>query len=267
LRILATNDDGVNADGLWHMVESLSQVGEVVVVAPDRDQSGVGTSVTLHQPVRVREIRPAVKGVKCYAVEGTPADSVILALGRLVEGEVDMVLSGINEGPNLGSDVLISGTVNAALLGHLMGIPAVALSVAALEKVHFDAAAGLAVVMARLIEAQALPQQTLLNINLPNLPLEQIQGVEITRLGHRTYKDTLKERQYGKRRHFWIVRSKLEWESQESWEPDEGTDMWAVFNNRVSITPLHSDLTSPSALSTLKQLSSAIFRDLGKLQG
>jgi len=263
LRILATNDDGVHADGLWHMVEALSQVGEVVVVAPDRDQSGVGTSVTLHQPVRVREIRSPIKEVKCYAIEGTPADSVILALGRLVEGNVDMVFSGINEGANLGSDILISGTVSAALLGHLQGLPATALSVAALEGVHFDAAARLAVVMARMIEAQALPQQMLLNINLPNLPLGQIQGVEVTRLGRRTYQDVLKERQYGKRRHFWIVRTKQEWESEESWAPEEGTDIWAVFNDRISITPLHSDLTSPTALSTLKQLSNSILQDLG----
>ena len=266
MRILATNDDGVNADGLWHMVEALSEIGEVVVVAPDRDQSGVGTSVTLHQPVRVREIRSPIRGVKCHAIEGTPADSVILALGRLVENNVDMVFSGINEGANLGSDVLISGTVSAALLGHLQGIPAIALSVAALEGVHFYAAARMAVVMARMIEAQALPQQMLLNINLPNLPLDQIQGVEVTRLGRRTYKDVLKERQYGKRRHFWIVRSKQEWESEESREPEEGTDIGALFKDRVSITPLHSDLTSPSALSTLKQLSNAIFQDLGNSQ-
>jgi len=118
-----------------------------------------------------------------------------------------------------------------------------------------------------MIETQALPQQMLLNINLPNLPLDQIQGVEVTRLGRRTYQDVLKERQYGKRRHFWIVRSKLEWEPEESWEPEEGTDMWAVFNNMVSITPLHSDLTSPMALSNLKQLSNTILQDLGKPQG
>lgn len=263
MRILATNDDGINADGLWYLVEALSKVGEVVVVAPDRDQSGVGTSVTLHQPVRVREIKPPVRGVKCYAIEGTPADSVILALGRLVGDKVDTVFSGINEGPNLGSDVLISGTVSAALLGHLLGIPAIALSVAALERVHFDAAARLAVVIARMIEAQALPQQILLNINLPNLPLDQIQGVEVTRLGRRTYQDVLKERQYGKRRHFWIVRSNQEWKPEQGWEPEEGTDIWALLKDRISITPLHSDLTSPLAIPTLKQLSSTIFRDLG----
>ena len=264
MRILATNDDGVHADGLWHMVEALSEIGEVVVVAPDRDQSGVGTSVTLHQPVRVREIRPPVKGVKCYAIEGTPADSVILALGRLVGDKVDTVFSGINEGANLGSDVLISGTVSAALLGHLQGIPAVALSVAALEKVHFDAAARMAVVMARMIEVQALPRQMLLNINLPNLPLDQIRGIEFTQLGNIAYGNVLKERQYGKRRHFWIVRSKSEWESKENWEPEEGTDIWALLKDRISITPLHSNLTSPTALSALKRLSNTIFQDLGK---
>ncbi|MCK4722624.1 MAG: 5'/3'-nucleotidase SurE, partial [Dehalococcoidia bacterium] len=118
MRILATNDDGINADGLWHLVEALSEVGDVVVVAPDRDQSGVGTSVSLHQPVRVRGIRSPVRGVRCYAVEGTPADSVILALGVLLDDQIDLVVSGINEGANLGSDVLISGTVSAALQGY-----------------------------------------------------------------------------------------------------------------------------------------------------
>ncbi len=264
MRILATNDDGIHADGLWYLVEALSEVGEVAVVAPDRDQSGVGTSVTLHQPVRVREIKPPVRGVKCYAIEGTPADSVILALGRLLDDKVDLMFSGINEGPNLGSDVLISGTVSAALHGYLHGIPAIALSVGALERVHFDVAARLAVVMARLIEAEALPRQMLLNINLPNLPLNQIQGVEVTQLGQTTYGNVLKERRYGKRRHFWIVRGDLERESEEVWEPEEGTDMWALLKDRISITPLHSDLTSPLAVSTLKQLSNTIFQDLGK---
>lgn len=264
MRILATNDDGINADGLWHLVEAVSEVGEVVVVAPDRDQSGVGTSVSLHQPVRVREIRSPVRGVRCYAVEGTPADSVILALGVLLDDQIDLVVSGINEGANLGSDVLISGTVSAALQGYLLGIPAIALSVGSLENVHFDVAARLAVVMARMIQAEALPWQMLLNINLPNLPLDQIQGIEFTQLGNIAYPSVIKERQHGKRRHFWIVRSKSEWESKEGWEPEEGTDIWALLKDRISITPLHSNLTSPTALSALKRLSNTIFQDLGK---
>jgi len=264
LRILATNDDGIYAPGLWCLVRALTQVGEVVVVAPDREQSGVGTSVTLHHPVRVRDIRSPVRRVRCYAIEGTPADSVILALGVLLDDKVDLVVSGINEGPNLGSDVLISGTVSAALQGYLQGIPSIAISVGAMENIHFDGAARLAAVMARMIEAKALPREILLNINLPNLPQDQIQGIEITQLGHKSYGDEIKERHYGARRLFWIVRGRLELEPEEGWELEEGTDIWALLRNRISITPLHSDLTSAAALSTLKQLSNAIFQDLGK---
>ena len=257
MRILVTNDDGVYAMGLWTLVRALSEVGEVVVVAPDREQSAVGTSVTLHQPLRAREIKPLVEGIKSYCVEGTPADSVILALKRLIDDKVDLVASGINEGSNLGNDVLISGTVGAALQGYLNGIPSIALSVAALEDIHLDAAARLAVVMARIIEANALPREILLNINLPNLPLSQIQGVEITQLGRRSYGDVIEEGHDGKRKYYWIVRGKPEW------EPEEGTDIWALLNDRISITPLHSNLTSTSALSALRGLSEAIFQDLG----
>lgn len=256
MRILVTNDDGIYAKGLWNLVRALREVSEVVVVAPDREQSAMGTSVTLHQPLRAREIEPLISGVKSHSVEGTPADAVILALGRLLDDKVDMVFSGINEGANLGNDVLISGTVGAALQGYLQGIPSIALSVAALENVQFDAAARLAVVIARMIEAKALPEEILLNINLPNLPLSQIQGVEITQLGRRSYGDEIKEGHDGKRKYYWIVRGKPEW------EPKEGTDIQALLNDKISITPLHSDLTSPSALPLLKELSPTIFKDL-----
>ncbi|MBE0415386.1 MAG: 5'/3'-nucleotidase SurE [Dehalococcoidia bacterium] len=256
MRILVTNDDGIYARGLWTLVGALKEVSEVVVVAPDREQSAVGSSVTLHQPLRAREITPPVKGVKSYCVEGTPADCVILALRNLNDSEIDLVLSGINEGANLGDDVLISGTVGAALQGHLNGIPSVALSVASLEDVHFDAAARLAVVLVRKIGAEALPKDIFLNVNLPNLPLDQIRGMEITQLGRRSYSDEIKEGHDGKRKYYWIVRGKPEW------QPKEGTDIWALLKDKISITPLHSDLTSQQALSPLKELSPTILHDL-----
>ena len=256
MKILVTNDDGVYAKGLWTLVGALKEVGEVVVVAPDREQSAVGSSVTLHQPLRAREMKPVVRGTKSYCVEGTPADCVILALGNLLDSGIDLVVSGINEGSNLGDDVLISGTVGAALQGYLKGIPSIALSVTALKNVHFDAAARLAVVLARILAKEALPGGILLNVNLPNLPLDQIQGVEVTRLGRRSYGDAIKEGHDGKRKYYWIVRGKPEW------QPEEGTDIWALLNNKISITPLHSDLTSYQALSFLKGLSPAILQDL-----
>lgn len=256
MRILVTNDDGVYARGLWTLVAALKEVGEVVVVAPDREQSAVGSSVTLHQPLRAREISPPVSGVKSYSVEGTPADCVILALRNLIDSEIDLMVSGINEGSNLGDDVLISGTVGAALQGYLNGIPSIALSVGALEDVHFDAAARLAVVLTRIIANGPLPKEMLLNINLPNLPLSQIQGIEFTQLGRRSYGDMIKEGHDGKRKYYWIVRGKPEW------QPEEGTDIWALLKDKISITPLHSDLTSPRLLPLLKELSPTIIQDL-----
>jgi len=137
LKILAINDDGVYSPGLWAAVEALRDVAEVVVVAPDREQSGVGTAITLSQPIRATKVVPRVSGIDTYAVEGTPSDSAIVALESLIEGPVDLVVSGINQGANMGNDVFISGTMGAALQGFFRDIPAIAISVAALRDVHF----------------------------------------------------------------------------------------------------------------------------------
>ncbi len=256
MTILVTNDDGIHASGLWALVGALKEIGEVVVVAPDREQSAIGTSVTLHHPIRATEIKPLVKGVKTYSVEGTPGDCVILGLGHLIEGEVSLVASGINEGANLGDDVLISGTVAAAFQGHLNGIPSMAISVAAINDVNNDAAARLATVLARKIEAYPVLKKTLLNINVPNLPLDQIQGIEVTQLGRRSYKDLIKEGHDGKRVYYWIVRGDAQWHY------DEGTDVSALREGKISITPLHADLTNTLPLDPLKDLSKAILQEL-----
>jgi 5'-nucleotidase len=256
LTILVTNDDGIHARGLRALVEALKEVGEVVVVAPDREQSAVGTSVTLHQPLRAKEIKPLVEGVKTYSVEGTPGDCVILGLGYLIEDEVSLVAAGINEGANLGDDVLISGTVAAAFQGHLNGMPSIAISVGALEDIHTEPAARLAALLARRIEAHPILKETLLNINLPNLPLDQIEGIEVTRLGRRSYRDVIQEGHDGKRTYYWIVRGKAQWQYEE------GTDVWALSKHRISITPLHADLTNTLPLTSLKDLSKAILQEL-----
>ena len=256
MRILVTNDDGIYAAGLWALVAALKEAGDIVVAAPDREQSAVGSSVTLHRPLRVREIDSPVSGVKSYSVEGTPADSVILSLKNLVDDEIDLVFSGINEGANLGNDVLISGTVGGALQGYVNGIASIAMSVGALEDVHFDAAARLAKVLVRLVAKGALPKRMLLNVNLPNLPLSQIKGIEITHLGRRSYGDTIAEGHDGKRKYYWIVRGTPEW------EPEEGTDIWAVLNDRISISPLHAVATSSRVASILRELSPKILKEL-----
>ena len=258
MRILVTNDDGITARGLWALVRELRRIAEVIVVAPDRDQSGVGTAVTLHHPVRVSPVPPEVTRVEAYAVEGTPADTVILALKTLLKDSVDMVFSGINQGSNLGNDVLISGTVSAALQGYFYGLPSVAISVGSLKRVHFDVAAKFGALIAQQVAASNMPQKFLLNINLPNLPLDKITGIELTRLGERSYMDNIKAGHDGKRKYYWIVRGKPDWKEVE------GTDISALGKNRISITPLHSDLSSQIHFKQLGKVCSALFQDLRK---
>lgn len=232
MNIVITNDDGIYADGLWVLAKELRKVGTVTVAAPDREQSGTGTSVTLHQPLRLSQIKSPVEGVSAYSVAGTPADSVILAVRLAVKDKVDLIVSGINEGPNLGDDVFISGTVGAALQGYFYGIPAIAFSLGALERLHFDVAAGFARLLVSAINDKSLPQKLLLNVNLPNLPREKIEGIEITKLGEREYADKIEPGHDGRRHYYWITRGK------SNWHMAPGTDVWALKQNRISITPL-----------------------------
>jgi 5'-nucleotidase len=230
LQILVTNDDGVYSDGLWALVKELKYVGKVTVSAPDRDQSGVGTAVSLRQPLRLKEIKSPLSGVQAYSVEGTPGDSVILALRHAVKDTVDLVVSGINEGPNLGNDVFISGTIGAALQGYFYGIPSIAISVAAFENLNFDIAAKTAKLLADGFQRKILPQKLLLNVNIPNLPPDKINGLEITRLGNRSFTDKINQGHDGKRDYYWITRGVPEW------GVEEGTDVWALEQNRISIS-------------------------------
>lgn len=259
MNILVINDDGIAAPGLWALAKELKQVAEVLVVAPDREQTGVGTSITLHQPLRVKKAKPQVDGVEAYSIEGTPAYGVIVGTCMLWENKVELVVSGINEGPNLGKDVLVSGTVGAALQAHNCGLPALAFSIAAIENMNFEVAAGLAALLAQQIAVGKLPQSTLLNVNVPNLSLAQIEGIDITRLGDSGYTQGFAVKKvahsYDARRSYcWIVPGATELKEEE------GTDIWAVVRNRISITPIHNRLTSheepeplPSVCSWLSQ--------------
>ncbi len=253
MKILVTNDDGIYAPGLWAAVEALKKVGEVVVVAPDREQSGVGPSVSLHSPLRAVEVVPVVAGIQSFAVEGTPADSVILALETLV-GKVDLLVAGINTGANLGEDVLISGTVGATLQGYFRGIPSLGVSVASLHNVRFEAAAQLLGVLARQVADGQLPKPVLLNVNLPPVAPEEIKGIDVTRLARRTYADTVRQGDDGKRKYYWITRTR------PAWEVEEGTDVWSVRHRNVSITPLRTDMTSVATLSAIEDLPRRLFK-------
>ena len=260
MKILVSNDDGVYADGLWALVKELREIAEITVVAPDRDYSGAGTSVTLRHPLRMIEAKTPLDGIDAYSVEGTPADSVILALRLVLKDGVDLVVSGINEGPNLGDDVYISGTVGAALQGFFYGIPAIAFSIAAFGSLHFDMAARLARLLVEEIVNRGLSRRMLLNVNLPNLPREKIEGIEITRLGERKYVDRIEPGHDGKRQYHWIMRGKSEWQSIS------GTDIRALEQNRVSITPLFGN-PDGSSRELLKSLAPELFRKFLDNQG
>jgi 5'-nucleotidase len=258
LKILVSNDDGVNAKGLKVLVKQLKEVGDVIVVAPDREQSAVGTSMTVRLPVKLHEAAPLVKDVPTYSVEGTPADAVILALEWIIKDKVDLVVSGINTGLNLGYDVLLSGTVSAARNGFIRGIPAIAISVEGLENNHFEASTKTAAILANQFATGKLPADIFLNVNLPNILTKDIKGVKPTRLGELSYIESVREDNLiGKSNYFWITRP------QADWDLTEGTDMWAINQNMVSITTLNPNLTTATNhADTVQKLSDLLYEQL-----
>ena len=205
MRILVSNDDGVLAPGLWALVSELKDIAEVAVVAPDREQSATGTSVTLRQPLRVQQVTPPVADVKALSVEGTPGDSVILALEKLLDKKTDLVISGINQGLNTGDDILISGTVGAALQGYLRNLPAIAVSIP-VNNPCWENAARLTRLLAEKIDSGKIPGDVFLNVNLPDLPLAEIRGIRLSHPAHKTHIDTVEEGHDGRRKYYWLVR-------------------------------------------------------------
>jgi 5'-nucleotidase len=220
-------------------------VGQVCVVAPDREQSGIGTALTLHGPVRARpmpvnayldEAADLPHPISAHAVEGTPGDSCLLGLEQLV-GKVDLVVSGINTGSNLGWDIMVSGTVGAAVQGYVRGYPTIAISVASVQNPQFDGAARLLQLIARRLEHSPPGEPFFLNINVPSLSLAQVSGVQVTRLAGRSYGESVRSEGTGHQQRFWISRNR-----PIQNDNGEGTDIWALKNNRISITPLSLDL-------------------------
>jgi 5'-nucleotidase len=236
-------------------VEELARHHQVTVVAPDREQSGVGTAISLHRILRVREVPPEVPGVTAYAVEGTPGDCVILGLGELARG-AELVVAGINEGANLGDDVLISGTVGACLQALFRGVPGLAVSVSALGSVNYLPAARIAARLAQAMGDGLLPRRMVLNVNVPDLPAEEIRGVVVTRLAARAYADVVRQETDSRgKSYFWIVRGNPEW------QVEEGTDIWAIANGYVSLLPLHSDLLCSSCLPQVEAVGRTVWDD------
>ena len=241
MRILLSNDDGYFAPGLACLAETLSAIAEVVVVAPERDRSGASNSLTLDRPLNLRR---AASGF--YYVNGTPTDCVHLAVTGMLDTQPDMVISGINSGANMGDDTIYSGTVAAATEGFLLGIPSIAVSLASREQVHYKTAARVVSDLVQRFEKQTHTHPWLLNVNVPDIEYEQLQGINVTRLGKRHKAEpVIKSANPHGEPVYWVGAA------GKAQDAGEGTDFYAVANRRVSITPLQIDLTQYSQLDAV----------------
>ena len=256
MKILVINDDGITSPGIWAAVRALRQVGEVAVVAPDRQQSGVGACLTLHAPVKAGEWTvdqefqnngDGLYPVSAFSVEGTPGDSCILALESLVK-DVDLVVSGINAGSNVGWDVIVSGTVGGAVQGFVRGINTIAISVAAVTNTKYDIAEKVLKPLAEKFRDYS-GDTLFLNVNIPKIELNQVAGVRVTRLGGRSYGENVRAENVGPEKRYWISRNRP---INETPAPD--SDIAALKNNCISITPLHIGLGNDSAMPEVEAL-------------
>ena len=246
MRVLVSNDDGVDAPGLRHLAQALREAGhEVTVVAPDRDRSGASNSLTLDQPIRAHRRSDSV-----WSVAGTPTDCVHLALSGMLESDPDIVLSGINNTSNLGDDVIYSGTVAAAMEGRCLGLPAIAVSLATRDHkaLHWESAARAAVEICARLVADPLPADTILNVNVPDLPWDEIRGYEVSRLGNRHRAEPCIRQLDPRGRPIWWIGP-----PGSAQDAGAGTDFHAVHNGYISITPIHVDLTRYQALENVAQ--------------
>jgi 5'-nucleotidase len=242
--ILCTNDDGYFATGLKVLARAARSVTEnVEVIAPDREQSACSHSLTMHSPLRAHRYDENTR-----YVDGTPTDRVALAVGALLDRRPDFVLSGVNHSANMGEDVLYSGTVAGAMEATILGIPAVAISYTGREPGDIPAFQPLLEkLIARITQHPDFPRETLLNINLPDVPAEEVRGVQVTRLGRRVYTDSLTQAvDPAGRDYFWIGGGGVEWRAEE------GTDFRAVEQGYISVTPLHLDLTNYKLLAEVE---------------
>ncbi|MEW6095166.1 MAG: 5'/3'-nucleotidase SurE [bacterium] len=250
--ILLTNDDGIKSEGLHALKKSLSKLGRVIIIAPDRERSASGHSLTLTHPIRVEEI-----DTDTFVTDGTPADCINISVLGILPKKPNLVVSGINPSPNLGDDVTYSGTVAAAMEGTLLNIPSFSISMGAYFPaqhisyldIKFDFAAKFAGKIANLILKQGLPQHTFLNINIPDLPEERIKGIAITHLGKRTYREELIKRIDPRGKVYYWIGSK----GVVDEEGDEGTDIRAIKEDKISISPLHLDLTNYAVIPKIKK--------------
>jgi len=242
MHILVSNDDGYNAPGIHALSGMLSELAEVTIVAPDTNRSASSNSLTIYNPLRVY----GKNGI--YYVNGTPADCVHLAITGFLDTEPDMVVSGINNGPNLGEDVLYSGTVGAAMEGRHLGLPAIAISICALEPQYFTTAAKVAYDLVSKLKNKPMQTGCIFNVNVPDIPYEELNGFMVTRCGKRARPEPVIESHDARgRKLYWVGRPGPQTEA------GEGTDFYAVENNYVSVTPLKAELTDQDNIENVRE--------------
>jgi len=254
LRILATNDDGIEAPGLWRLAEAMADVGRVLVVAPADNQSGAGTAATYRRDIGVRSVESPLPHSKAYAVDGTPADCVIVGLRHLKEGRIGLIAAGINLGPNMGNEILLSGTVGAALQGGFRGLSSLAVSLQPRSDVEPEWATAQAV--ARSLADGSLEDGLFLNVNVPSLPLAELKGLAMTRVASGGYLRLVEQRDGPRAER---LSRRLEPDLRHA---EEGTDIWAVDRGFVSVSPLRATLTDLPVLKRLQPLASDLFSRL-----
>ena len=244
--ILVTNDDGIRAPGLLALKNACAEVGDVTVLAPSHNWSASGHVKTMHKPLRVNRVT-LVDGTEALSTTGAPSDAVALAFLGVVDRDIDLVVSGVNRGANLGHDVTYSGTVTAAMEAAISDVPAIAVSLNTREEADFGHAARFAATLAEQVLKRGLPEGILLNVNVPHLPTDAIKGVRVTRMGLRIYRDELVKRVDPRGKpYYWIGGP------EPTGVEREGTDIWAVANGYISVTPVQLDLTAGNLLDSVR---------------
>lgn len=253
VKILVSNDDGVHSKGIHILADCLRTLGEIYIVAPDRERTAAGHSLTLHKPLRIDKI-----GERIFSLNGTPTDCITLGVNNIIGDKPDLVVSGINKGANLGDDITYSGTVSAAMEGTILGIPSFAISQVGEGDFKFEVAGEFALRLSKLIIKYGLLKNTFLNINVPNLSLGEIRGVKIASLGKRIYdQNTIVEKVDPRgKKYYWIGSNSVKWEERKD------TDNIAIEGGMISITPIHLDLTDYSSMIRLKEWEEILNTDI-----
>lgn len=248
MNILISNDDGIYSKGIYELAKALKALGKVYVVAPDREQSATGHAITMHKPLMCKKMKLFDLDVDAWRVSGTPADCIKLGVETLIKKRPDLIVSGINNGENLGTDVIYSGTVSAAIEGSIFNIPSIAVSYARYGESDFGKAAAVALDVIRQILKYKFPDEVVLNVNIPDLEVhEKVKGIKVAELGVKKYRNNFEERKDPRgNSYYWLSGELIEREYGET------TDISAVKNGYVSVTPIHIDLTAYGTIEDMK---------------